>query len=308
MGYTDLTNGSYADADEVMGNFALSLFGHGSDGAFAETTGDTAFTGGEIYQYTSFSLTGDATISYSGTTVAPTIILVQGDVTINTSGTCDFSGKVTSTPTYFTEYSVPGGGAVDYYVFTAKTNTDGSNAPYNEDIDMGIGGVPPTYNDMMRLIAPMGRISLPTLIQGGTKGGNGAGSGTPGTGGAGGAALYIICGGNMTITSGTFDFRGAAGTAGDATGTTDVSQGGGGGGGGSCYFGCAGTLSDSGTFQVTGGAGGAGSDNGVSGTEQGSGGGGASCVARGSDGRDSYKNAVSGGAGANGIAYRVQLK
>jgi hypothetical protein len=321
MTYTTITNGTLPDADEVMGNFALTLFGDGSDGAFSETTGDTALTQGTVYQYSSFSLTGDATISTTKTTGEPIVILVQGDCTINTTGTCDFAGVGEDSPTSIRARTADYERSLSYIDFY-KNATNGSSTSDGAAAAAGRGGTPPIYTNLIQINPFYKRLGLPFLVCSGTKGGNGDWNdsgvitGTPsgGTGASGGGSLILLVGGDLTITSGTFDMTGSDGTAGSVAGVSGtgeaLAQGGGGGGGGSLYFSCNGTLSDSGTYQVTGGSGGAGAiyNSYDTATYVGSGGGGASLINAGNNGAGDNNGTTSGGTGATGVAIRTEIE
>jgi hypothetical protein len=96
------------EAGELINPNEVTPFGNGSDGAFNETSGTTNLTQGQIYQYTSFTLGADHTISAESTSTKPIIILVQGDCTIN--GTINLSGKGATT-SYGTYVGSVGGNA-----------------------------------------------------------------------------------------------------------------------------------------------------------------------------------------------------
>jgi len=314
MTIRDSFSPSVVDGDQLndgyfVGNFAPLLVGDGSDGAFSATSGNTALTQGTVYQYTSFNLTSTATISTTKTTGEPVIVLVQGDLTISGSGTCDFSGCGEDSP-YATTENCGTGNAV---LITFTTHSNGGTGTYNatQANSVGVGGNPPAVVDLMRIYNNLGIFNHTPLIISGTKGGNGGESDTAntvGTGGSGGGSIIFIVGGTATISGKTFDMTGDAGTNGSATAGNSVAQGGGGGGGGSIGIFCYGTLTDSGTYTITGGAGGTGAENGTySGNYVGAGGGGASTVGSGSNGDSSRTDAATGGAGADGIALREQI-
>jgi hypothetical protein len=309
MAWTTFVDGTTAVAGEVNANFEIVKgTGDGSDGAFSESSGDTALTGGTIYQYTSFSLTGTATISYTGTTQKPVIILIQGDCTISTSGTCDFNGKVTTTPTLTTTTMLD----VDEYIMTITTNTDGEDGNSSDSGGFPtIAGNPPTYQDIIREGTCSQLSNCPMYIQGGTQGGTGdvGGSGTTGgPGGAGGAALMIIAGGDTAISNVTFDMEGADGGNGTFGVNPSIAHGGGGGGSGVIAIFSYGTLTDSGTYSTAASAGGSGAENGSwSATSMSSGSGGASMVERGARGNYSGNSAQTGGGGGAGFSVRKKL-
>ena len=310
MAWTTFVNGTTADADEVNDNFEIVKgTGDGSDGAFSESSGDTALTGGTIYQYTTFSLTGTATISYSGTTQKPVIILIQGDCTISTSGTCDFNGKVTTTPTLTTTSLVEGKDETRIYVISNTDGEDGNSSDSGGFPTMP--GNPATYQDIIREGTCSQLSNCPMYIQGGTKGGTGAvaeAGTTGGPGGAGGAALMIIAGGDTAISNVTFDMEGADGGNGTFGENPSIAHGGGGGGSGVIAIFSYGTLTDSGTYSTAASAGGSGAENGSwSATSMSSGSGGASMVGRGGIGNYSSNTPQPGGVGGAGFSVRKQL-
>jgi hypothetical protein len=288
-------------------NFALSLVGDGSDGAFSESSGNTSLTQGKVYQYTNFSLIGTATINTTKTTGEPIVVLVQGDLIISSSGTCDFSGLGEDSP-------------IGVLVNAGRTETfinysNGGNGININGDARGIGGNAPTYEVLTQIYSNLGIFNHMPFIVSGTKGGAGItqGGGVAGAGSSGGASILFVIGGTVTISGVTFNMNGYAGTNGDITGGANPSRqtGGGGGGGGSIGIFCYGTLTDTGTYTVTGGAGGIGTVVGAPSftNEDGGGGGGASSIYCGDyGGSASGGNTANGGAGATGIALRKQIK
>jgi len=213
------TEGEYPkeDGDILYGSevndFKLRT-GTGIDGAFNETSGTTNLTQGTTYNYTTFTLDTNATLSASSTSTTPIIIRVQGDVIIN--GTIDLVGKGCAAQVgYGTNIATGGGDGVgglrcEYanYQHNQKSvlmnGTGGGNG--NQANGAGGGGSSSISNGLA-----------------GDGGGPGGGSAA---GGAGGCTLFIICGGTLTFgASSTIDVSGANGTAG-----TDRGAGGGGSG------------------------------------------------------------------------------
>ena len=242
MTYYTFTNGTAADAVQVNNNLNIIRgCGDGSDGAFSESSGDTALTQGTIYEYTSFDMTGTATISTTKTTGEPIVVLVQGDLNITSSGTCDFKGYGEDSPTKTSAGRWTNGG----------TGSNGSAS---------IGGDSPNYIDLTQ-ISPNIRLNSLYFICSGTKGGTGGDAGgTGGIGGSGGASLIFVVGGNLTVSNVTFDMSGDSG--GPPSGNA---AGGGGGAGGSIVLLAFGSVTDSGTYTVTAGSGDGTTYGGVSG-------------------------------------------
>ena len=258
-------NGDVLYASEVN---KLLGFGDGSDGAFNETAASTTnLVQGTIYQYTSFTLGADHTISAASTSTEPIIILVQGDCTIN--GTINLSGK---------------GATTSYGTYVGSV---GGNAYYNGSQYVGgIAGLrlPPGSNFTLDQFGP---------ILNGTKGGSGIGAGSESAGGGGGASsqangnaggrregvpsasggtsggaggctILIIVGGNLTFgADSSIDVSGADGAA-----TSANQSGGGGGGSGDILILYNGSKTDNGlATDVTGGSGAVGSGDGSSGAD-----------------------------------------
>ena len=292
-----ITNGTANDATQVMRNFGALLIGDGSDGAFNQSSGATTLTQGTVYQYSSFTMSGTATLTTTKTTGYPIIVLVQGDLNITSNGTSDFSGKGIDSPLGTT------------YTF-GSTYTNGN---------VNIPGNPPTEVDILKVYNYSSSLLHSPIIVSGTKGGNGAsnsigsGTGTGGTGGSGGASIIFVVGGNVSVSNHTFNMGGANGGNGASTGSGSsnwgLGNGGAGGGSGSIGIYCFGTLTDTGTYTVTGGNGGTGSSSGtISGNSTYSGGGGASITSSGTAGTVNGAAATTGGIGATGLAIRQQIK
>ena len=303
-------------------NNGMTMFGSGADGAFSHSSGNTALDQGTIYQYTTFDLTGTATISTTKTTGDPIIVLVQGNLTISSNGTCDFSGKGVDSPTSMT-YKIPDSSTVGHvYVESFVSFSNGANGTNQTGggaavLAVGRAGNPPMHSTLQRQNPFYKRVNVPLYICSGTKGGDGGlgtsgvvVGGSVGTGSSGGASIIFLVGGTVTISNITFNMTGSVGGNGTAgTGAGDALwQGGGGGGGGSIAILSAGAVTNTGTFTVTGGAGGTGAKlNSPGAGSIGSGGGGASLISPGTDGGSSTSVAVSGGAGATGFSLIAQF-
>ncbi len=239
-------------------------FGDGSDGAFDESAASTTnLVQGQVYQYTSFNLGASHTISASGGSNKPIIILVQGNVTIN--GTIDLAGKGHTT-SYFS--------ASDTKLVTPGTNGGDNNGAEGAGGKKGL----PSWNHILgqKGIIFNGVKGGNGGIGGGSGGGAGGGGGasarndgavgsppssggTSGSGGAGGGAggcsLLMVIGGTLTFgAASSIDCSGLVGAAGTTGG-----GGGGGSGSGDILIYHKGTKTDSGlSTDITGGSGGAG--------------------------------------------------
>jgi len=248
-----------------------SNYGDGSDGAFAQTSGATSLNtvGKNIYQYTSFSLTGTASLTTgSNLDNLPLFVLVQGNLTITSStvpavtragngspggagGAGGGSGTNPGAPGTAPDFSptamkatAPGAGAGGVFSVIGRSGGGGGGGAGlgNAGAAGSNGGWTPTAGgaasgkesyssgmDISRLL------SLSHIGGGGAGGGggssNGGVGGTGGTGGTGGGCIIFIVGGNINITS-TFSVVGSAGAVGAAGGAGGGGSAGGGGGGG----------------------------------------------------------------------------
>ena len=258
-------NGDVLYASEVN---KLLGFGDGSDGAFNETAASTTnLVQGTIYQYTSFTLGVNHTISAESASDKPIIILVQGDCTIN--GTINLSGKGSTT-------SYSQAGVVSYPALYTGIGLVGQNGYYNGSNYVGGAGGRKGLKSWNFINNQKGFImngtsggagsgdnyagsggggaSSQNNGSGGGQGGNGAAGGS--TGGVGGCSILIIVGGDLTFgVDSSIDTSGADGAA-----TSGTQSGGGGGGAGDILIFYNGDKTDNGlATDVTGGAGAAGS-------------------------------------------------
>lgn len=248
--------------------------GTGADGALAISSGTTTIDLSNaavvVKNYTSISITGTGALAFSNPHTNGTLIILksQGGVTITSSAnpTIDIRSMGAASAT---------GGQTSLFW---KTGTGGTGTSANP----GQGGAAGTTDasglslHVANKLIPMGcgagggvggASDNGTNVGGGGGGGASfltnasagsaatAGSATAGTGGAGGrgaGALYIECGGALSISS----VINAAGTAGSA-GTHSTSGAGGGGGGGTILILYTTLTANTGTYTVTGGSGGA---------------------------------------------------
>lgn len=279
-------------------------YGDGSDGAFSQSSGTTTLNDASknIYQYSSFALTGTAALAIgSNNQNKPVYIFVNGDLTVTSSAgaavnangmggaggssSAGGSGNAgTSASIFFSSITGGAGTRGTREAGTSKggsaggggggLNANGSNGTVGT---FGVGGAGVFYSAS----ASTKRLLIGALGSGGgggtaSSGGGGADSGTGGAGGAGGGCIIFIVSGNINITS-QFSAAGANGS--DGTGVGSAAAGGGGGGGGFVGIFHAGTVTaNTATFVVTGGSGGAGLNNGTVGGTGGDGATGASLV------------------------------
>ena len=278
---TDMTVNGYS----VQNKFSFG--GDGSDGAFTTTTGTTTIDAtGLAYiikNYTSVSITGDATVTISNPHTSGTTFVIksQGAVTMTSSGVSinlvGLGGDKGAAVSGITDglSGTSGKGQVHLTGGGGGGKTAGA-----------IAGTSPTIN----LLA----IPNPPIACPGAGGGSGA-SGATGTGkagGDGGGALIIECGGAYNFTTGTISVAGVAGENG-----ADSRGPGGGGGGGTVFVMYDSVTADSGTYTASGGAGGTAGSN--PGSEGGAGGGSLKNIGGGGSG-----TGIAGGAGGNGEAIR----
>jgi hypothetical protein len=268
----------------------LGIYGDGSDGALAYTTGTTNVSNTKIWQATSYSISSGAVVGVT-TNNSPYIVRVAGDMTI--SGKIDLKGKggpgsanqnnlssggnagtngasYLSSPwsTLFTGPTGGGGGAREG---TGNNGTDGgsggggssmfNNGNAASGSNPGTAGAKITANDLALIQSFLKGYGV-ACGSGGGGGGSPGGSGTGGSsgdGGAGGGAAAFLVKGNITINAtAIFDVSGNNGTVGAQVSVwSDGWGGGGGGGGGTIVFFYTGTLTVNGspTYTVAGGTG-----------------------------------------------------
>lgn len=282
----------------------LRFGGTGADGALTITSGatniDCANAKIVIKNYSSVSITGTASLTFTNPNSAGTIVILRctGNVTITSSaspaidlrgiGAAGGATNVNGTNSWLRQWN----SADTNYGNGTSTNTPGN------------GGVIYQNNGLYTLtdvsIAAMIRDHRLVIGQGG---GGGATAGSAGgAGGNGGGALIVECAGALNFT-GIIDASGQAGVAGAAaTGSNKGSGGGGGGSAGSVLISYNTLTANSGTITTAGGAGGtSGNGLGTTGTN-GAGGGGAGCVggAGGAGGGVAGTGTGAGGGGGTG--------
>ena len=245
-------------ASEAM---AMRGFGDGTDGDFSESSGTINLTQGTIFQYSSFTLGVNATLSASSTSDKPIIIFVQCNCVIN--GTIDLQGK-----------GQPGG--IVYYLNTGALNDNLASPGLPEISGSNVGG---SKGGVIFNFESGHKIGIIMNGTGGGAGDNGptngdgggggasasnngvegvnggtGGSGAAGAAGTGGCTILMIIGGTLTFgASSTVNTSG--GDGGDGSG--GAASGGGGGGSGDIMIFHKGSKTDNGvTTDVTGGTGG----------------------------------------------------
>ena len=265
-GVTPKADGDIFYATEA--NWALG-FGDGTDGAFSENSGTTNLVQGTVYQYTTFLLDTNATLSASSTSKKPIVIYVQGNCTIN--GTVDLAGKGMAAADNSYGDGSPANGDTVFSTFGTNVGTVGLSASSSAGKEGGRKGMT-LWNFQLSqnsfiMNGTAGGKGIATGGHGG--GGGGASSATDGTagsagsgsgsngatqdGGSGGCTIIIKIGGTLTFgASSTVDVSGANG----ANAASDAGGSGGGASGDILIF-HRGSKTDSGvTTDVTGGTGG----------------------------------------------------
>lgn len=268
----------------------LGMYGDGSDGSLAYTTGTTNVSNTKIWQATGYSISSGAVVGVL-TQNSPYLVKVAGDVTI--SGKIDLKGKggagsanqnnlsnggnsgsngnsYLSTP-YSALFTGPTGGGGGGREGTGNNGTDGGSggggaSPWTagnaaSGSNPGTAGARITAADLALIQSFMKGFGV-CCGSGGGGGGSPGGSGTGGSsgdGGNGGGAAAFLIKGNLTINAtAILDVSGNNGTVGgQVSGWTDGWGGGGGGGGGTIIFFVTGThtVNGSPTYTVAGGTG-----------------------------------------------------
>lgn len=279
-------NSTTVNAQTINDNglsLASKLYGNGSNGALAITSGTTTINvgGAAVYSldYSSISITGTGglTISNANTNGTTLILRSQGACTLTSTAIpfldlTSFGGAAGAVGTAGSGVNsgVNGGGVLGGYGGVVnQANTTSGQGGGGGGSGGGEGSPGTLYNVSGSAAATgfagqggsMWQISSTTIqaLPGGGGGGAGAyaaaGSGTSGGGGAGGGGLIILCGGNLNLT-GTIWSKGKNGVS--ATGGTTGSAGGGAGAGGNVLIMYNALTANSGTITLTGGSGGSG--------------------------------------------------
>ena len=260
----DATN-TYAKWDDSEGKFTIStgigtFGGNGADGALSISSGVTNIDlGGAatvVKNYTSISVTGTASITFTNPHANGTIIIFksQGAVVLTSSATRIIDlrslGGTAGTGGAIATNGVAGsrGFGTIFTPFGGALGIGGANGAQNGQAEGGAGGA--------SLLSSRGYAVQLGAGAGGAGGGGGFQSGTAGVGGAGGrgaGAVLIECAGALNFT-GTVDAEGADGS--DSTGTDYEGGGGGGGAGGTVAMLYNSLTANTGTVNNDGGDGG----------------------------------------------------
>jgi len=285
-------------------NNAIKYGGDGSDGVLNVTSGTTTIdllnAAIVILNYTTFNVSGGATLDFSNPHANGTIIIIKSLGAITITGTVDGDGM---------------GASAGQVGIGTIVHTNGGVA--GQGGINGCGTANGGAGGAVALLYPLnaaGKFIKSTPGSGGGNGGKGADpnagvAGVAGTGGKGGACILFECIGSWNFT-GTITYDGiAGGDGGDSTGNLAGGGGGGGGGAGGVCVAVYGSLTaDSGTYSETGGDGGDGGEgttgSGTTPTGGAGGGGGANRYIGGAGGNNAVDGVLGSGTsgGAAGLA------
>lgn len=301
-GTSTIIRGNSGLTDNSSGNLSVNKFGGtGADGALTVSSGNTNVDCANamivVKNYTSVSITGTGSVTFTNPHANGTIILLRatGDITLTSSAApmLDASGMGGVGGTAGATSNTSGSTAADtntFFTFVTHGGTAGLNVP-----TQGSGGALPTA---IAPATPFASTSIPILKYGidfwvGSGGGGGgtansSNNATQGTGGRGGGGLIIECAGSWNFT--TASGISVAGKVGGNPTNTTFGGAGGGGAGGFIYALYNTLTANSGTVNVAGGAGGSTVNNSTAG-----GGGGSTAYTAGSSGSNG-----NGGTGASG--------
>lgn len=279
----DAVRKSYVDT-KVDTKALEQFFGDESDGEFNQATGTTTWNTAEkhVYQFSDFSLTGDAILTLGSNLNGKKIwVFVNGSLTITSSaskainldglgGLGGTAGGNGSNGESLASNSNSGGGAGGTSSGTATTyggGGGGGGGMHSVGVagtagsagSGGGGGSAGATSVLIPNIYWEGKLLSDLLSCGAGGGAGGGGSATyaGGVGGAGGGCIIFIVKGDVNITS-VMSAIGANGQAGTRDEPNHYYNGGGGGGGGGGSFGIfySGSLiANTATFYVSGGSG-----------------------------------------------------
>lgn len=304
-GYVDTNVSSVASSLDSLSSVVSAqsnLFGDGSDGAIAITSGATVIDCGGanvvVKNYTSLSITGTAALQFTNPATAGTTVILkcQGNVTLTSS-----AAPMLDLSAMGGRYGNGGAGGANGAAGTAGTaGTTGQNILDDLTTHPGgagggsangtTGGTAGTagtiYQNLWaytRTLAGATKRSLNLACGSGGGGGGGGSSGVPGSspptpggaggrGGRGGGCLILLCGGSFNFTTANgISVAGENGVQGadESTSVANTGQGGGGGGGGGsggfAFIAYKTLIANSGTINTNGGTGGNGGFAAVSG-------------------------------------------
>lgn len=277
--------------------------GTGTDGALTITSGATNIDlANATYvekNYTSISITGTGSLTFTNPATTGTVIVLrsQGAVTLTSSTAPMVAANALGGAGGAGGAAAGNAGSVggdSYGTVVAKIN-GGTGGTGGSAGAAGIGGTGQGANSNIYKIAVNGKVVRVSAGGGGGGGGStGATADLGGAGGNGGGGLYIECGGALNFT--TASGISVAGANGSNGGSAQGKGGGGGGGGGGGIFVCLynSLTANSGTVTVSGGTGGTG---GAGGGTPGAGGNGSSGSGNGGNGFTGETNGSGGGGG-----------
>lgn len=293
-----------------ISRYGIPFGGDGSDGALSVSSGNTNIdlSGARfvVKNYTSISITGTGSITFTNPHTNGTIIILrsQGAVTLTSSATpmIDASGCGATGATGPTQ---SGAGSQTY-----TPGTNGYGVVYKTNAaTTGSGGaaadIYTTYQHLANALAWRYIMGIPGA---GGSGGSASTSGvgdvaTGGNGGRGGGFLAIECAGawNFTTANG---ISVAGKNATNGSGTNNYAATGGSGGAAGYFLGLYSSLTaNSGSVTITGGTGGNHAQNGLGGTTQGPGSG-SSAISAGNAGTTTGTTGVKNGAdGPSGYSF-----
>ena len=277
----------------ISSSTSFSKFGgNGSDGALSLSSGSTtiALGGASVFvkNYSSLSITGTSSLTFSGASQAGTIVIfkVSGNAVITSTtstvislvglgaqgaaGVSSGAGATGQSATmWFASQETGGGGGGGASGGQAGGGGGGGASAYASGAVGATGGTGGTAGAAS--VSPFFATSSVKYYKVYVRPGSGGGSGGSGNNngnaslaaGNGGGAFYMEVGGSLTFTGSTIDVSGTVG--GTGSGGSGNSGGSGGGGGGSVVILANSIISNTGTTTFAGGNGGGGTANGGAG-------------------------------------------
>lgn len=283
-----VTDADTTGTGAVVRKSFVKFGGTGADGALAITSGATNIDLGGVAivtkNYTSISITGTGSLTFSNPHANGTIIILksQGDVTITSSAnpTIDLRGIGASGGIGGAANSASAAttGTLANEVLTRELIQGG--AAVSNGGSPGVAGIQYTSPNFYTIRTNSISKKYIAIVSGSGGGGGGCNDNTGGrtsvaggNGGRGGGALYLEVAGSFNFSTSTINASGSTGSNGNNTGTGGGSGGGGGGAGGMVVILYNTLVANTGSITISGGNGG----NGGTGTDTitGSGGGGA---------------------------------
>ena len=261
------TTGLFLQSLHSWANIFEPFWGTGSLGSFSYSSGTQSLSAANksiaVFDYTSFSLTGTASLQFGNANDNGTIYIVRslGDVTITSSASraiiLDGAGGIAGQGVAGQSGGIEvggnsGNGFGSWYYFSGSVS--GGTAGSGVSVTGGGGGG--GFSSFTPSVNSTNGFLMPFAVAPGGGGGSGCNDTfntgiISGAGGRGAGALIILCAGKLNITS-SFSATGANGAN-----TTDNNNGAGGGGGGGSFYILYNTLTaNTATFTVSKGTGG----------------------------------------------------